>query len=1144
MNRLVGFVVLVGLSVLLASFVFKFRSSTINKDTPRVLVFSKTEGYRHVESIREGQKALVKMGAEHGFSVDTTETSADFNDVNLKRYSAIIFLNISGAVFNEEQRISLKRYVQAGGGVLSIHATADAERDWPWFGGLIGAYFESHPPVQKGTFHVKDKNHPATEFMQDSLSRTDEFYNFESISPNLNVLVTLNEASYFGGKMGLFHPAVWSQEYDGGRSFYTSWGHTKANWSEPVFLKQLWGGLYWVMGENNPKPLDYTKSIPEDNRFIRHELMSKMDEPMQMAITKSGNVFVAQRRGTVLLYNAKTNVTKSIGTIPVLSAYEDGLLGLAADPTFETNGFIYAFYAEPAAKDSVSNYHISRFRVKNDVLINESEKILLKIPHKNADGIHTGGGMLFDPRGTGDLFITVGDNTSPRATLYAPLDERIGRELYNAQRTASNTNDLRGKILRIHPESNGTYSIPKGNLFPPQSHRAADRPKSLPSEGGTFKTPLPTGVGLTRPEIYSMGHRQPWRLSIDTRTGWLYEGEVGPDAPIDSVNRGPMAYDEFNQIRQPGNYGWPYFGGNNRPYYEYDFATGKAGNAFNSAKPTNHSRLNTGLTELPPAQGAMIWYSNTTPKEFPLMGRGARSAMGGPVYRKADYKNSKKAFPDYYEGKWFITEWLREWIMVVSMDENGNYKSMERFLPGMPLAGPMDMQFGPDGSLYVLEYGKGWFRQNNDSKLIRIEYNPGNRNPVPVISADKYNGEVPFTVNLSSKGSKDYDNDAITYEWKITSATGNSRVFKEANPKVSFDKRGVYKAQLTVTDAKGGKATETVQIYAGNEAPKVKMEVTKGNKTFFFPNTEIEYKIDVNDAEDGSLANQKTPALSVTVNMNYAADGFAFPKKGQPTAPQNGIGIKGGMIINANDCYHCHSINQKSIGPTFTQIAQRYKGDANAQEVLAKKVINGGGGAWGPVAMSAHPELSPDDAKKMIGFILNLAQPAPKTLPLEGKHTFQIPSRLSAKGVYVLYASYTDKGANGIPPATGEDAIVLKAPWLLPSQADFRKGGMNVKIPHPKGEIELLQGKGAYVAYKHIDLTDIRQIEFIGAGSDTLQICLDSPKGRVIGQTQPLKGGQEAVQKIAVEAIKEEHDIYFVVKNRSYSIRDHIKFNR
>ncbi|GAB3716430.1 hypothetical protein GCM10027592_57720 [Spirosoma flavus] len=1116
MKRSVGIVLLAGLVCSLASFVCTPKTS-FNPE-PRVLVFSKTEGYRHTESIREGQKAFFALAREHHFVVDTTENSADFNETNLKRYQAVVLLNISGAVFTEDQRISLKRYVQAGGGVLSIHATADAERDWSWFGGLVGAYFESHPPVQKGLFNVVNKKHHATSFMPDSLTRTDEFYNFESVSPDLNVLMTVDEKTYSGGKMGAHHPMVWYRKYDGGRSFYTAWGHTKANWQEPYFLKQISGGLQWVMGGPNSKSLDYTKAIPEDNRFIRHELITKMDEPIQMAITKNGNVFVAQRRGTILFYNASTKTTKPIGTIPVLSAYEDGLLGLAVSPDFERTGHLYAFYAEPAAKDSVSNYHISRFTVSKNGLLNlQSEKVLLAIPHKNADGIHTGGGLLFDPRGTGDLFITVGDNTSPRATLYAPIDERPGRELFNAQRTAANTADLRGKILRIHPEPNGTYTIPKGNLFPK----------------GTVKT---------RPEIYSMGHRQPWRLSMDTQTGWLYEGEVGPDASVDSINRGPMAYDEFNQIRKPGNYGWPYFGGNNRPYYQYDFATGKTGEPFDPAKPINPSRLNTGLRNLPPVQGALIWYSNITPTEFPLMGRGARSAMGGPLYRQADYKQAKHPFPAYYEGKWFITEWLRNWIMVVSLDEKGNYKSMERFLPNMPLAGPMDMQFGPDGSLYVLEYGKGWFRQNDDSRLIRHEYNPGNRNPVPVITTDRYNGRVPFTVNLSSKGTHDFDNDALTYAWKVVSPSGAVTSFTTPNPSIRADKQGIYTATLTVQDSKGGKASESVRLYAGNDVPTVTVQVTKGNKTFFFPNEDINYSINVHDTEDGSLADGQISPEKVSVTMNYATDGFTFPRTATSAVNQNGLALKGGMIINANDCYHCHSINQKSIGPTFTQIAHRYKGDASAEEQLAKKVISGGGGTWGAVAMSAHPELPLDDAKRMIAFILNLAQPPKKSLPVEGKHTIQLPTRLSAKGVYILYASYTDKGANGLPTATGEDAIVLRAPGLLPSQAPFRKGAMNVKIPNPKGEIELLHGKGSYVGYPKIDLTDIRQIEFIGAGSDTLDVRIDSPDGLVIGQTQPVSGGQEAVQVIKLNAVKDEHDLYFVVRKLSYSIKNAIKF--
>ncbi|MEO6313634.1 MAG: ThuA domain-containing protein [Chitinophagaceae bacterium] len=1091
----------------------------------RVLVFSKTEGYRHAAAIAAGQNALFQLAAIHHFSIDTTEDAGRFNEDTLKKYSAVILLDISGAVFNEEQRVNFKRFVQAGGGVLAIHASADAERDWPWYNKLIGAYFDTHPPVQNGMFYTADKNHPANASIPDSIQRSDEFYNFQSVSPDIHVLMTLDEKTYTGGKMGLAHPAVWCQEFDGGRSFYTSWGHSKESWKEPVFLQQVWNGLHWITGENDPKPLDYSKSLPEANRFVRTVLMTKMDEPIQMAILKNGNIFVAQRRGTILLYDAKNDKSESIGTINTQSAYEDGLLGIAADPAFDKNKFLYVFYAAQAPQDSVSDYHISRFTVNgNGRLDMGSEKVLIKIPHKNADGIHTGGGMMFDPRGNGNLFITVGDNTSPRATLYAPIDERPGREIFDAQRSASNSNDLRGKILRIHPEADGTYTIPDGNLF----------------KKGTPKT---------LPEIYSMGHRQPWRLSMDTKTGWLYEGEVGPDASVDSVNRGPMAYDEFNQIRGPGNFGWPYFGGDNKPYYEYDFATGVSGKAFDPAKPVNNSRLNTGIRELPPAQKSLVWYSNITPKEFPLLGRGARCGIGGPFYRKADYPNSKNALPDYYDGKWFVGEWLRDWIMVISIDEKGNYKSMEQFLPDVPVAGPMDMQVGPDGCLYVLEYGKGWFRQNNDSKLTKFEFNYNNRNPVPVIKANRVNGAIPFPVTFSSAGTRDYDNDSIKYEWNVTSSDREKRTYREANPTINFDKNGLYTITLTVKDSKGGSATKSMEITAGNSAPEVKMELTKGNKTFFFDSTDVWYRVQVNDKEDGSLTSGAIPSANVFVSMNYSAEGFNFPVIGEPTAAQRGIGIKGGMIINSNDCYHCHSINLKSVGPTFTEVAERYKTDTGAENRLAKKVIKGGNGAWGMVSMSAHPELSIEDAKKMLSFILNLSRPAPSSMPVTGKHTIKLPPRLSPKGMYVLYAGYKDKGANGVPAVMGEDAIVLRPPWVLTSKAELKKNATNVKVPNPKGEIEILPGGGAYIGYKNIDLTGISQIEVTGEQMNVLEVHIDSANGRLIGETIPLPAGaailpddKDIKTYIQLEPISGAHNIYFVTNGKGYSIKNYIRF--
>jgi cytochrome c len=483
------------------------------------------------------------------------------------------------------------------------------------------------------------------------------------------------------------------------------------------------------------------------------------------------------------------------------------------------------------------------------------------------------------------------------------------------------------------------------------------------------------------------------------------------------------------------------------------------------------------------------------------------------------------------------------------MDEAGNYKSMERFLPDVPFAGPMDMQFGPDGALYILEYGKGWFRQNNDSKLVKLEYNAGNRVPVASVTADKVNGAVPLTVKLSAAGSKDFDKDVMRFEWTIESSAGDTRKLNGISPVVTFEKAGVNTVLLTVTDAKGASASQSITINAGNDEPKLTLELTKGNSSFFFPDQEIEYKVYVKDLEDGSLANGDIPAEQVSVNMNYSSEGFTYPLVGQPTAEQRGIGIKGGMIINSNDCYHCHSINLSSIGPTFTEIAERYKDDETAPEKLARKVITGGGGKWGTVSMSAHPELPMDDAKKMIDFILNLRKAAPKSMPVTGKHKIKLPQRLSARGVYVLHASYKDKGANGIGPVTGEHAIVLQPPWILPSQANTRKGGMNVKVPNPKGQVEILRGNGSFIAFNNIDLTGITQIEIAGEGNGTIEIRIDSASGKLIGSLEAaaikksdpeiMKGGGT---KIKIVPTKGSHDLYFVVNGKAFSIKNYIKF--
>ena len=193
-----------GIYVLIAgviAIIFAFQKFS---DNPmHVLVFSKTDGFRHA-SIEAGKTAFAKMATDKGFSIDFTEDATQFNTANLKKYNAVVFLSTTGDVLNDEQQVQFERYIEAGGGFVGIHAAADCEYDWPWYGKLVGAWFLDHPStpsnIQKGKFYVADKNSFATKDMPDSFERTDEFYSFKDIDPSIHVLVKINETSYKGGK--------------------------------------------------------------------------------------------------------------------------------------------------------------------------------------------------------------------------------------------------------------------------------------------------------------------------------------------------------------------------------------------------------------------------------------------------------------------------------------------------------------------------------------------------------------------------------------------------------------------------------------------------------------------------------------------------------------------------------------------------------------------------------------------------------------------------------------------------------------------------------------------------------------------------------------------------------------------------------
>lgn len=1123
-------------SVLLV--LFAWSCSKTEEGEPRVLVFSRTVAFRHA-SISKGIETIKQLGARHHFLVDTTENASQFNEENLRRYKAVIFLSTTGDVLNQEQQNDFERFIQAGGGYVGIHAAADTEYDWPWYGQLVGAWFESHPMdpsnVQKGTFMTVNKNHTASDSLPDTFERSDEFYSFKKISPDIKVLVKIDEKTYKGGTNGDDHPIAWYHEFDGGRVFYTAMGHTDETFSEPLFVHHLWGGINYALGGDHPKPLDYklahSPRVPEENRFTKVILDEKLDEPVELAVLPDLRVLFVERKGKVKIYDPKEKKTKVIATIPVSTKYkvqdgnqteaEDGLLGVALDPDYAKNNWVY-FYYSPAGDDPKNI--LTRYELKGDELVESSKKILLEVGTQREQCCHTGGSIAFD--GKGNLFVSTGDNTSPRSTAYAPIDERKGRSPWDAQKSSGNTNDLRGKVLRIHPEADGTYTVPEGNLFP-------------------------KGTPKTRAEIYAMGTRNPYRISVDKTTGFLYWGDVGPDAGTDSVNRGPKAYDEINQARKAGFFGWPYFTGDNRAYYHRDFTNNKPGAIFDPAKPVNTSPNNTGLNELPPTQKPLIWYPYDVSPEFPLLGKGGRTAMAGPVYYAKDFAGAERAFPEYYDGKLFIYEWMRGWIMAVTMDKEGNYVSMEHFMPGQRFSNPMDMEFAPNGDLYMLEYGTAWFRGNDDARLIRIEYNGKNRKPVIKMAADKIKGALPMEVKFNADGTKDYDRDEITYSWRMLTDSGQELAKLDGpNPTYTFDKPGTYKAELTATDAKGEKSVSDIELLAGNEPPELSFDITKGNQTFFFPNQAFDYEVKVSDKEDGSLESGGISPDQVSVTINYLKEGFDQVEIAQGHLSADAISqfATGKKLMAQSDCQSCHIIDKKSIGPRYLDVATKYKDDPKAVDYLVNKVIKGGGGVWGETMMAAHPQLSVADATEIIKYVLSLgSQPAVTTLPTKGSYTVSIPKGVPEQGALVLRAAYTDKGANGIAPATSEKIMVLKSAAFSASKADRIDGIMKYVLPSPPIELMIGSGNRAYLGFDKIDLTGIQQVMFVAlapidqvhAAGGTIEVHIDSPTGQMIGETTPIVPSQGKMDKPSpiisfarlTSAPGGMHEIYFVFRN-------------
>lgn len=431
-------------------------------------------------------------------------------------------------------------------------------------------------------------------------------------------------------------------------------------------------------------------SVRAEVRLQRTVLATNLHEPIALDLALDGRAFLGERRGAVKAWLPDSGETVTLGSLNVFTGPEDGLLGLALHPGFATNGWIFLYHSTPGVLEN----RVSRFTISRGALDLASQKILLRIPTLIPKPNHSGGGLGFDA--AGNLFVSTGDYTyADKSEGFAPLDRRPGHELNDSERTAANTADFRGKILRLHPEADGTCTIPAGNLFPP-------------------------GTPKTLPEIYVMGCRNPFRFTVDPRTGWLWWGDVGPDAPGPDPARGPAGFDEFNVAKAAGNFGWPYFSADNRPYVAFDFAAKTSGRAFDPQHPVNDSPNNTGRRELPPAQPAFLWYPPGPSSRWPEVGSGARSAMAGPVYHFDPALKSARKLPAEFDGAVFLFEWERRWIKAAWLDEAGRLRALKPFLADVKFQRPIGLKLGPDGALYLLEWGSNW-ADNKDAALVRLE---------------------------------------------------------------------------------------------------------------------------------------------------------------------------------------------------------------------------------------------------------------------------------------------------------------------------------------------------------------------------------------------------------------------------------------
>ncbi|WP_245737011.1 ThuA domain-containing protein [Micromonospora pattaloongensis] len=737
---------------------------------------------------------------------------------------------------------------------------------------------DTGPPVedtvQQAVVEVTDRQHPANKGLPLKWTRTDKWLNWD---PNpigsVHTVAQVGEHTYNAGQAGngAFHPISWCRDYDGGRSFYTGMGRTEESYTgDTRFLGHLLGAIQWTTGMVRGDCQATIGSNYKIERLTARNQAGQLDqigEPHGLTIAPNGTVFYIGKAacatgpvrdwsdpnvglgcGTIHQWDPKTKQVKLLTTLKVMGnrgsgdelvKNEEGLVGLTLDPKFAQNGWMYAYWMPHESIDRekrTGQRTISRFTYDfaQQSIDQSTRKDLLHWTTQIHSCCHAGGGMAFD--NDGNLYIGTGDsNSSQGSSGYSGNNwtaDYQGLSFQDARRTSGNTNDLNGKILRIHPEPDGTYTIPEGNLFTGNE------------EGG----------GKARPEIYVMGVRNIARIAYDKKNDWLTAAWVGPDAGAPSPELGPAKYETATIITSAGNQGWPYCMGNKQPYRDRSDtdATVLTG-WYDCDNLKNTSPRNTGLVNIPPARNNMIWYSpqgggpvfpertdgsglptyvqSESTYTQPYLKGGGQAIMDGPTYHRSEVDtNSGVAWPAYWDNKWFIGD-----------QSNANNRVAVTVDPKtVPQQGPpvfgedlrhiirggtgdtalqswMDAKFGPDGALYMVDYAGGFFSLHANQKLIRISYAGGPATPNPsAASARPVVQSQPKTVSFSNARIG-----GVAWEWDF----GDGNKSRAANPTHTYAAYGTYQATVKVTYADGETATGKFQVLAGCAAPDARPTV-------------------------------------------------------------------------------------------------------------------------------------------------------------------------------------------------------------------------------------------------------------------------------------------------------------------------------